>query len=408
MPDARSQVAMPQDPMPQETEERPARTPGPAASSVGRMVYLDALRAFAMFYGILVHSASMDTSRSHLLLRLVGESSDLFRMATFFLISGFFTAMACSRMSTGAYLQSRAFVLAVPLASSLLLLAPVTNWLIHRFHNGPVGLVDYLSGGWRAPTAGNDVWHLHFWFLFSLIAFALLTPLLLALARSPAILGPLGRLAAARPRGLFWLTILLVGLASMLGSGTYVVGLKPIVEGGPFAWIARATLFYFPFFLIGLVGFVCTPCFRALHRADPLALALFGTLFAAVSFGRDTLPPALGGLLAAFSKAALVAAIVMALLQLFERVARAPSRLVTQAVGSAYTVYLFHMTVIYALANLLLPVTDDRLILFLIVVPVATVLLVQLHLRVIAPSPTLRFLFNGRTTARGQPAVRPS
>jgi hypothetical protein len=94
----------------------------------------------------------------------------------------------------------------------------------------------------------------------------------------------------------------------------------------------------------------------------------------------------------------------MALLALFRHAVRAPSRIVSLGVNTSYTVYLFHLTAIYTLANLLLPLSADRLLLFALIVPSATALLVLWHLKVIAPNPSLRFLFNGRRATVSAPS----
>ncbi|MFN7398974.1 MAG: acyltransferase family protein, partial [Sandaracinobacter sp.] len=134
-----------------------------------------------MLFGLLLHGATIG---SNPLFDAVKLTSEHFRMATFFLISGFFTAMVCSRSDLRAYLVNRGRLILVPFVAGVLLLNPVTNWLIQLYHDGGESLVDYIDGGWRLPLPGPTVWHLHLWFLISLFVYAVLTPPVLALAGS--------------------------------------------------------------------------------------------------------------------------------------------------------------------------------------------------------------------------------
>jgi hypothetical protein len=58
-----------------------------SGTASARIIHRDALRAFCMFYGILTHGTSLDHDGEPLLLAVRGDS-ELFRMATFFLIAG--------------------------------------------------------------------------------------------------------------------------------------------------------------------------------------------------------------------------------------------------------------------------------------------------------------------------------
>lgn len=133
-----------------------------------RLHYLDALRSFAMLFGIFVHVGTLSSGAG--LSQWIFWISDHFRMGTFFIISGFFAVLIFERRGAIGFLKHRATALLIPFFAALILLNPVTNWLVHLYHNGPVGLIDYLAG--RAePGARAANWFLHLWFLVSLIIY---------------------------------------------------------------------------------------------------------------------------------------------------------------------------------------------------------------------------------------------
>jgi glucan biosynthesis protein C len=373
--------------------------PMPPVEGGARIFYLDALRAFCMLYGILNHGSNIWRSAPGEGPVVISMASDLFRMATFFLLAGFFTAMAASRMDARTYAASRFDVLVVPLATSLAVLAPITNWLIHRFHSGPMALTTYLfEGGWRQPTIGEEVWHLHFWFLFCLILFAALTPALLRIARLPLVTGGLDRLIARFGRFSIWAVVILLGLLSVALTGVHKIVVEPFTGDTPFAWIVRATFAYMPVYIIGVAAFVHRGLFEALHRVSIPGLIGFGLAYFWIPGAQDLLPFAVWGALQSFVRIATLVMVVAALLTLFRRHLGAPSPLLATLIASAYTFYLLHFTMIYLIANAMQPFTDNRWLMYAVIVLLGAPLCVLVHTRLVAPSPTLRYLLNGRRT----------
>ncbi len=110
-------------------------------SPSSRLHYLDATRAFALLLGIVFHAslsfmpvfigwAVMDVSTSYIAggFALISHT---FRMALFFLIAGFFSAMVLHKTRTRNFLQSRAVRLGVPFIVGWLVLRPllVSGWI---------------------------------------------------------------------------------------------------------------------------------------------------------------------------------------------------------------------------------------------------------------------------------------
>ena len=153
-----------------------------------RLHYLDATRAFALLLGIVFHAslsfmpvfigwAVMDVSTSYIAggFALISHT---FRMALFFLIAGFFSAMVLHKTRARDFLQSRAVRLGVPFIVGWLLLRPllVSGWIAGgQSMRGDVDISASLSQGFASLTnLPNELFvGAHLWFLYYLILFTL-------------------------------------------------------------------------------------------------------------------------------------------------------------------------------------------------------------------------------------------
>jgi peptidoglycan/LPS O-acetylase OafA/YrhL len=371
------------------------------AGNAGRIVHLDALRAFCMLFGVLSHGATIGHD-GEWLFWAIKETSDLFRMATFFVIAGLFTALIYVRRGPAGYVTGRVRLILVPLAVSLVLLAPVTNWLIHTWHNGPMSLSDYfLGGGWAAPSVGNDVWHLHFWFLFTLFFLALAAPVLVRLFSSDMVTRTADAAIARLGGASLWLLAVLFGATVIVLRAVNDQLAQPLIEGSRFAYIVQATLTYLPFFAFGILMYLNAAFFRLMHRIDLAGIAVFAVAYAALSLGYfDALPRAAERAAYWMARAGMILFIVAALIGLAERFLSRPSARLSFLVDAAFTFYLFHMTAIYLVAHLVGLATVNPYVIFAVIVIVVPAVVLWLHARAVAPSPLLRQLLNGRKTAR--------
>ncbi len=153
-----------------------------------RLHYLDATRAFALLLGIVFHAslsfmpvfigwAVMDVSTSYIAggFALISHT---FRMALFFLIAGFFSAMVLHKTRTRDFLQSRAVRLGVPFIVGWLVLRPllVSGWIAGgQSMRGDVDIsVSLLQGVASLTNLPNELFvGTHLWFLYYLILFTL-------------------------------------------------------------------------------------------------------------------------------------------------------------------------------------------------------------------------------------------
>ena len=113
-----------------------------APSTPTRLDYLDATRAFALVLGVIFHAslsflpifigwAVQDVSTSPLVGWFI-TVSHTFRMATFFLLAGFFGHMTCERRGVADFVRTRLVRLGVPFVVGWFLLKPllISGWIM--------------------------------------------------------------------------------------------------------------------------------------------------------------------------------------------------------------------------------------------------------------------------------------
>lgn len=366
------------------------------AGSQQRLYHLDALRCFCMLFGLLLHAATIG---DNLLFEVVKKTSEHFRMATFFLISGFFTALVLQRSGVQAFLVNRGRLILLPLVSGVLLLNPLTNWLIQLYHGGGESLSDYVNGGWRLPLPGPTVWHLHLWFLISLFVYAMLTPMLLGIAGSgPAeriVAGLSGRSPVARLLVLTLAVALCVVVFRGFADQLLIPALPQRAE-----FLVQATCNYFAYFAAGVVAFRHRSLFDAMHQLFWVGLALFGAGYFLHPLVVDALPRSLERTTYWIARAGFIFLIVCGLLAVAQRLVTRGSPMLSRLTDGVYSFYIFHFLVIYILANLMKPWTDSLYLTYAVILIVGYPLLFLIHERLIARSPLLTLLFNGKVTAR--------
>ena len=351
-----------------------------------RLYHLDALRCFAMLFGVLVHANALQKP-----FPAIGFASQHFRMALFFLISGFFVARVAERDGTGAMLRRRSLAIGVPLLAMLALFQPLAERLMVAWSGAPpLAVVEEEQG----PVMARLTQLHHLWFLVSLGIYAALAPALLAALDRPRV-RRFSTVLAQTPGD-----ALIIGFALGVGALTALLlefhedAVRRFLGPTPFDWTARATLQYLPFFALGLALQRTPALLERAHRVSWPALILGVGLV--MSFPLTNPNASAASASAVFARAALSLAIVAALLAIGRRLFARPNPVTTALTGSIYTVYLFHFMAVYALGAALAPHIPDPRLHMVVVAALAFLVSFALHFWLIAPAPFLQFVFNGR------------
>lgn len=360
------------------------------SSESTRYVYLDNVRVLAMLFGLFVHAVNLGNFGW---LNLLTPISDTFRMALFFCISGFLGAMLLRRRGNDKFLRERLRTLLIPLISCLLILNVATFILAYNFIYGKIDFNDLLSAVRHSRNLNRGVftWHLHLWFLFSLSTYALLSPWLLNLIIFfYNSLDNLGKRSVIAP-------VVVTGSVIFLSLIFKTISFVSLSKFGYFPWLIEVTGRYLPFYCIGMILFEVQPLRENLIRPHigigaVIALTWFlciGEYVPSAAFDsvRHFLLPA--------TRCYLTLAIMWAGLKFLNN----ESKTMDVLRRSIYTFYLFHYSLLYVAANLFVGVRDNPFIFFALIVSFAGVLAVSIHIFLIARSPLLLYLFNGRVTA---------
>lgn len=274
-------------------EARPAEAVAAPVSSVKpkeRYVYLDAMKGIMILWGIPVHACVISHSE---FFHLVSDISNCVRMEAFFMISGFLSYMLIKRYGASTIMRKRVIATGIPLLTVVLLLNPITNWLILHYQVEKAAaltpdlkvvaptLAEFFTGHipWqflddRAKITWN--WHLHIWFLAVLLCLASLSsPIITALDRTKAALRSLpSRLPD-------WLILSLVGVVAILfcvaARMGYEVAVKPFTSPS-FHYPLRMVGYYFAFFALGMAMYTSPRLLRIFTSYHWLQLALAGIL----------------------------------------------------------------------------------------------------------------------------------
>lgn len=343
---------------------------------------LDAGRGILMLLGVVLHTSNIYAENDNWLLSddtsspffdLLGSAIHSFRMPAFFLISGYFCAMALAKQPLRAYLEDRMLRLGIPLLVVWLLINPFQYWALH-------------DSWW--PLRGGGILPLyHLWFLVDLLVLTPLVPIFHRVVRAAMVR------IESQASLTWWESVLLLAL------GTMAVSLLVRATRVAYVPIFGLTSLYrlsmaAPFFVFGMLlfgmprlkkSFLDTPFWMA---APALVVSL--TLASVPSQGR--LMAELLLLSSWVATAVLTAVVIRACYLLFPKTSS-----FTQVVAeSSYSVYLLHhvLVILFGLAIL-----DEAVWVgakFLFVTAATSVTSIALHYVLISRFRLTRMLLNGK------------
>ncbi|MBC7927332.1 MAG: acyltransferase family protein [Bryobacteraceae bacterium] len=381
---------------------------------------LDALRAAMMLLGVVFHISltygifivpgwSLKDSSTHWTFDLLASAIHVFRMPTFFVVSGFFTHLLVERGGMERMLVNRIRRVLLPL---VVLIVPLgiaggtaMRWGVLRFKADAgtavvAGLLDI--GRLRLITLG------HLWFLYYLLIFCAVVGIFWAVGRVlpvtvvyETLLRVSGRVMR-HPASVFILAAVTFGVLLKMDSRT----LETFMHVWP---LHKASLAgYFIFFAFGWILFAERESLRTFERfgtafcllSTPLLLLHYYAIRRAAA-GRNTSEADSWRLLVAVAGALAVSFLVYGLIGLFGRYFKQPNRVIRYLSDSCYWLYLMHLPLVICLTAWMLPWNAPALLKALInmSVSVATLLFTYEHL---VRRTVIGVFLNGR---REQPAV---
>lgn len=351
-----------------------------------------------MMFGVFVHTSTLGQSQ---LLSAMAKISGLVRMEAFFIVSGFLSLMLVRKYGGRKTVLKRLTTIGIPLAATLTLLNPVTNYLIYTYHNGHISVISYFAEGSIQDPIGPMVWHLHLWFLFALIAYGLITPLLARSVDQITVTLTKTRRLANDPERQLLMLFSAVPLACLAMRAVFELSLDQALTSSPLRFVVRATFQYLPFFFFGMILYANPRLLENFYsRSRWIQLGISVALLFGARFAFDHLPKIISEAAVLVSEAYFSIIASSFLFKFFRWLVPAENQVYRYMSDASYSVYLFHFALIYVGAWGLRPILTDGHLLYLSVIVWTFGSALLIHSFIIARSPLLRAVFNGKLPVR--------
>jgi len=355
-----------------------------------RIFYMDAMRGILMMLGLVYHAAKTFSTRQDWIIYsehttfvadVIVQVIHIFRMPTFFIISGYFAALTLHKYGAKKFLKVRLSRIMIPLLMTALTLNSLQAYLLTQ-----TGWMDF---SWHTYLV-NGEWVTHLWFLFNLVFYFLFYLLLFVLFESKLewLIKKIDAFLDKIPFTLILLVILPAVIIVLLAIGK----IYPIVH------IVKTELLftYLPFFLFG----VLLQYHRGLlekFAAYPPVVSFFIPLVGGIilyqvhyhdSFMWSIIKAYIFGVSMWFSSSFCF--------YLFKRFADKSSALFRYLSDISYTVYLFHHILILLIGIVLIYYGIGGLLGMSIQIFLAASVAIMIDRFLISKVPILALLFNGK------------
>jgi glucan biosynthesis protein C len=343
-----------------------------------------------MLIGVFVHTSTIGFFGP---VEVVVQISNMFRMALFFIISGYLGGLLLSKQTPRAFWIGRFRNLFVPLVFGIIVLNPPTIYFMYAFFHEPLQYISpsrYVNIDGADSMTGKITWHLHLWFLVSLIAYALAAPLLLLLAKRFVFVlqsNPIRDSKFTQVLCIFSIVFSVLGLMLSLEVVELFFGSLP--------WILKATVLYLPYYIMGLVVF----SYDGVRENITTPNYIFGTIIFVAYFSSLYLPPSgpAGTLMEIISLSFVRSWLCFFIIYLGSRILNYRNRITDIFSRSIYTIYLIHYGAIYGLALLFKDAIPANSVLLYIVISSLTIFIGLLfHHFIVLKSSWVSYIMNGR------------
>jgi len=367
-----------------------------------REYFLDSIRAYLMLLGIPFHMSLIYSSHQWAVnsvepsdwLTLFNDFIHAFRMQVFFVISGYFSFMLYLRYQPQRWLKVRIERVGIPMLTAIPLVT-LPQFFLLKYWTPAIG--DWSSFD-LYQKYNSLVWHLvsHLWFLLVLVILTTLGIMLFKILRD----GGEEKRPKADYSELKWrqLTLSFIGFGLIWGSIRRLLFIfqPALLSDGLFNFAIMQTLFYLPFFMLGVMAWK-HPAIKALFiKFNPWTLV--GSTAAFIAYLLNQRYSTGEGWLYEID------AVITMLMGLWmvnvvfafgHKLLNAHSPRITYLVNASLFIYLVHhpLTLLYGI--FITPNISSNTLGFFVglafVFGIAFVLY-EIHLRI----PLLRFLFSGK------------
>lgn len=364
--------------------------------STSRIEYLDYLRGVLMALGVVTHAGYVyaagstwrisDLNAQSIVFHWLIEFLHLFRLQSFFILSGFLFSLSATKNGVVPTFARRASRIGVPLAVVLLFINSAEVLVCQYLYRKPRGLPVYDL--WQV---NENQWLGHLWFLTYLLGFHILA---LLVGRIRDKFGVIPSVAGDSVAQYMVYVPLFAGVYEFVvrAATKLIPQIHTVFVGlSLFDW-----LLFLPFYAVGVIAGTNRKVGAELSKVRPQHLAMLAV------FGWMLLWNPFSGSLAIvadrLAHVGLVWICCITCFYAFEKLCRVGGAVlgfIRKISEASYTIYLFHHITVIILAILILDMAWPVWLKFSVVLVVASTTSYALHWFVIRRFPLMAFLFNG-------------
>lgn len=162
----------------------PRPTQAPRIISGTRLLFIDNIRWLMIVLVVLVHlecayghigrwyymAPARNDALSNLIFAMFGSFSQAFFMGLLFFLAGYFVPGSCDKKGVAGFLRDRLFRLGLPTLIFMVILEPLTNWMVHFYHHP--GFASWVLKYLTAPDLLSGTGPL--WFTLALLIFSII------------------------------------------------------------------------------------------------------------------------------------------------------------------------------------------------------------------------------------------
>jgi glucan biosynthesis protein C len=389
-----------------------------------RYHYMDSMRSVLMVLGIVFHAAIIFSPKYPWYINdpcptvyfyALTWFIHVFRMPTFFVISGFFAHFLLKRYRIIQFLNFRARRVFVPMLSAAVILITPQIYMLRRYRDGRWPslsgfLFDDLPRVWLKEVGAS-----HLWFLVTLIVYSVIA------AVAFKFLGGTGlvrRLAfGSRISSPTIKTMLLLATLALYDPivGVAMQFLPKTLDGGIlFCLDTRKTIDYAPFFAFGVLLYenaALERCFLKLNPGHFLMFAGAALIYMRKFMFGQIMSHAVDSGFELYDHSIVSWVLVVFCFNFFMRFCNREHPFARYMSDASYSIYLFHHIFIIAFGMAVIPMRLPSGVKFLMIVTATTAITMAIHHFLILRFNVLRLLFNGkanRVAPKAAPARAPA
>ena len=356
-----------------------------------RIYYMDSMRSVLMTLGVVLHSCNLFKIDKTWIISCVGETwladflsgfIHIFRMPSFFVISGYFCYYALLNYRFEKYINKKIKRIIIPLISTAFTLNIVQYLIVSRIQHRRFMFYEYFfQGGWVS----------HLWFLNNLIVYFLITFIFYKIITHRLIpcrlrVESIVKLKIDYLIIIFPVIFVLIKASSRLGVPLY---------SEIFGFIDVYSLIsYYPYFLLGVimasVNYI-ESCFVRIKLIYVLLLFVL-TLLVQKTLGSGDIFYALKIYINNMN----IFLSVIATFIIFYRYANTDSSKWLYMSNASYTIYLFHHLLVVTLGAIFMNSVISPVFLLILVITLTFIMSVSIHHFFVLKLSFARYMFNGK------------